>query len=338
MQLFIVGTVGLIGSDDVLACFIAGNVFTWDDWFRVETQDDSLQPTIDFLLNMVIFLWYGAVLPWHYFVTNPVVPIYRLIPLGILVLLFRRLPMVLTLHYFGVIHQIQDIRHAFFVGFFGPIGVSAIFYLYISREFLRKLPDRPDATQVSEVIDVVVWFLVLCSIVVHGLSIPLGKLGLYLPRSISTAISLERPSASQSRARDETGTPNQASGTGVQGSHGGPRDSSPAPLSMHWVPAVFVRFFKNVGKDFRRPQETDAHSAKDREGQPQSETSADSGEADGLHNISSPTNARPIGNVIPEPQSEKPAAAETGTATPQQRRGDFSPSIDCVAVPAVSIW
>lgn len=27
-QLFIVGTVGLIGSDDVLACFIAGNVFT----------------------------------------------------------------------------------------------------------------------------------------------------------------------------------------------------------------------------------------------------------------------------------------------------------------------
>lgn len=29
-QLFIVGTVGMIGSDDVLACFIAGNVFTWE--------------------------------------------------------------------------------------------------------------------------------------------------------------------------------------------------------------------------------------------------------------------------------------------------------------------
>ncbi len=27
-QLFIVGTCGMIGSDDVLACFIAGNVFT----------------------------------------------------------------------------------------------------------------------------------------------------------------------------------------------------------------------------------------------------------------------------------------------------------------------
>jgi hypothetical protein len=27
-QLFIVGTCGMIGSDDVLACFIAGNIFT----------------------------------------------------------------------------------------------------------------------------------------------------------------------------------------------------------------------------------------------------------------------------------------------------------------------
>ena len=32
LALFIVGTCGMIGTDDVLACFIAGNVFTWDDW------------------------------------------------------------------------------------------------------------------------------------------------------------------------------------------------------------------------------------------------------------------------------------------------------------------
>ena len=38
LALFIVGTCGMIGSDDVLACFIAGNAFTWDDWFRLETS------------------------------------------------------------------------------------------------------------------------------------------------------------------------------------------------------------------------------------------------------------------------------------------------------------
>lgn len=32
IALFTTGTCGMIGSDDVLACFIAGNAFTWDDW------------------------------------------------------------------------------------------------------------------------------------------------------------------------------------------------------------------------------------------------------------------------------------------------------------------
>lgn len=33
LALFITGTCGMIGSDDVLACFVAGNAFTWDDWY-----------------------------------------------------------------------------------------------------------------------------------------------------------------------------------------------------------------------------------------------------------------------------------------------------------------
>lgn len=89
LALFIVGTCGMIGSDDVLACFIAGNTFTWDDWFRLETLDDSLQPTIDMLLNLSIFMWYGAIAPWAMFAANNVIPLYRLVPLGVLILLFR---------------------------------------------------------------------------------------------------------------------------------------------------------------------------------------------------------------------------------------------------------
>ncbi|RDW71359.1 putative Na(+) antiporter 1 [Coleophoma cylindrospora] len=189
LSLFIVGTCGMIGSDDVLACFIAGNAFTWDDWFRLETLDDSLQPTIDMLLNLSVFMWYGAVAPWAAFNHNTVIPIYRLVPLGILILLFRRLPIVLALHKF--IHHIEDLRQAIFVGFFGPIGVSAVFYIYISMEFLETIKVdgvvREDAARLSETIHVVVWFLAICSIVVHGLSIPLGKFGFFLPRTLSRA-------------------------------------------------------------------------------------------------------------------------------------------------------
>ncbi|TVY29783.1 Na(+)/H(+) antiporter [Lachnellula hyalina] len=199
LALFIVGTCGMIGSDDVLACFIAGNAFTWDDWFRLETEDDALQPTIDMLLNLSIFMWFGAICPWSMFLHNSVIPIYRLIFLGILILLFRRLPVVFAFH--KLIHQIEDTRQAIFVGFFGPIGVSAVFYLYISLEFLETITvdgvQREDAKQLSEIMMVVIWFLAICSIVVHGLSIPLGKLGFFLPRTLSRAFT------SRSQERDE---------------------------------------------------------------------------------------------------------------------------------------
>ncbi|KAE9981870.1 hypothetical protein BLS_004248 [Venturia inaequalis] len=199
LALFIIGTAGMIGSDDVLACFIAGNTFTWDDWFRQETLDDSLQPTIDMLLNVAVFIWFGAVCPWNSFAHNNVIPLWRLILLGITVLLFRRIPIVMAMH--RQIHQIEEFKQAWFVGFFGPIGVSAIFYLYVSLEYLRDNVtdhghEREDAIKLGEIMNVVIWFLVVCSIVVHGLSIPLGTLGFQIPRTLSQVLSTEDDSNS----------------------------------------------------------------------------------------------------------------------------------------------
>lgn len=151
--------------------------------FRLETLDDSLQPTIDMLLNVTIFMWYvsysrvwriladsaryGAVCPWTSFVHNDVVPIYRLVGVGILVLLLRRLPFLLAIH--KMIPQIENINQAVFVGFFGPVGVSAVFYLLVAVEFVETLhvdgEPREDVKHLAETITVVVWFLVICSVV-----------------------------------------------------------------------------------------------------------------------------------------------------------------------------
>ena len=137
------------------------------DWFRIETMDDSLQPTIDMLLNLSMFMWFGAVCPWNSFLHNDIIPIYRLIFLGVLILLLRRLPIILAMHKY--IHQVENLSHAAFVGFFGPIGVGAIFYLSISREYLFEITVdgkvREDAQQVADAAEIVVWFLVICSIV-----------------------------------------------------------------------------------------------------------------------------------------------------------------------------
>ena len=119
------------------------------------------------LLNLSIFMWFGAVCPWATFVKNDVIPIYRLIPLGVLILLFRRVPIVYAMHW--KITQIEEKQQALFVGFFGPIGVSAVFYLYISLEFLAQVTVdgvmRKDASRLAEVMRVVIWFLAMCSIV-----------------------------------------------------------------------------------------------------------------------------------------------------------------------------
>ncbi|MCJ1469953.1 hypothetical protein MMC07_008598 [Pseudocyphellaria aurata] len=147
--------------------FAVALAFGWSDWFRLETLDDSLQPTIDMLLNLSIFMWFGAVCPWATFVHNDVIPIYRLVILGVLILLFRRLPIVYAMHW--KIKQIEEKQQALFVGFFGPIGVSAVFYLSISLEFLGQMTVdgviREDASRLADIMRVVIWFLAICSIV-----------------------------------------------------------------------------------------------------------------------------------------------------------------------------
>lgn len=53
LTFFTVGWVGIIGSDDILCCFVVGNALTWDDWFRIRSEEDSFQEVIDMLLNSV---------------------------------------------------------------------------------------------------------------------------------------------------------------------------------------------------------------------------------------------------------------------------------------------
>jgi hypothetical protein len=281
------------------------------------------------LLNVSIFIWFGAVTPWYKFVHNDVIPIYRLIPLGILVLLFRRLPIVYAMH--KKIHQIEEPRQALVVGFFGPIGVSAVFYLYISREFLRGIKQdgvvRDDAEHLSEIMLVVIWFLAICSIVsdtqalpdtdtpqvVHGISIPLGKLGFYLPRTISAAVSTERISR---RSTDDS-TPigeETLSGSSALASRFR-RYRAETSGSSSSLPRSFYRVGRSLVSDMHRGhQQTRNVSA------PANDITN--------RNISEPLNPRPLGKTLVKdtnresPLGATPTADRSGAVTP----GSHSPA------------
>ncbi|OBZ85176.1 putative Na(+)/H(+) antiporter C3A11.09 [Choanephora cucurbitarum] len=181
LALFLTGGVGLIGSDDLLACFVAGNSLTWDDWFRTETEQAHLMEVVDMLLNLSIFVFIGATIPWSSFADTSIqITLWRLFVLAILVLLLRRLPIILALYRY--ISAIKNWREAVFTGWFGPIGVGAIFYYTAALEAIPA--DGPNA-HARSVIQPVVYFLVIASVVAHGVTIPLFYVGKFAKRTLT---------------------------------------------------------------------------------------------------------------------------------------------------------
>ncbi|KAK8145551.1 hypothetical protein G3M48_004292 [Beauveria asiatica] len=173
---FLVGTCGAIGTDDLLACFVAGNALNWDGEYLEETErrHDEVNSCIDVLLNFGGFMYIGTIIPWSDFddPDGTGLTYGRLVLLGILVMLFRRIPAIL-ITYKLMPAVCTNWKEALFMGYFGPIGAGAVFYLEHSRHLFPTLGEGDEEeTNLARAIGPVVYWLVLFSIVVHGLSIP----------------------------------------------------------------------------------------------------------------------------------------------------------------------
>ncbi|WP_432487808.1 cation:proton antiporter domain-containing protein [Kineococcus sp. SYSU DK018] len=117
----VLGVTRVLGGDGVLAAFVAGLAYNR----LVPDSDRSPQDAVDEAVNryavLPLFLLLGAVLPWGGWADlGP-----GAIAFAVLVLLVRRLPFVLAL---GRPLGLRG-RDAAFAGWFGPMGVSAVFYL-----------------------------------------------------------------------------------------------------------------------------------------------------------------------------------------------------------------
>ncbi|KAL2784827.1 Sodium/hydrogen exchanger family-domain-containing protein [Aspergillus keveii] len=177
LGLFIIGTCGCIGTNDLLACFSAGVALNWDGGFLAETEarHDEVNPCIDVLLNFGGFMYIGAVIPWDDFhqpdtsgITWP-----RLLLLGVLVLLFRRIPSTLALYKF-MPKCCKNWREALFMGYFGPIGIGAVFYAEHAAHLFPALGEGSEMeTILMRDLKPTIYFLVIFSILVHSLSIPI---------------------------------------------------------------------------------------------------------------------------------------------------------------------
>lgn len=175
--LILAGTSGVLGTNDLIACAAAGHALNWDGEYlqEVERRHDEVNSCIDVLLNFGGFMYIGAIIPWSDFhdPEGTGITIGRLFGLGFMVFFLRRIP-ALLIGYKLMPRVVANWREALFMGYFGPIGIGAVFYVEHARHVIPKEGEADEElNNLVKAMAPCIHFLVVFSIVAHGLSTPI---------------------------------------------------------------------------------------------------------------------------------------------------------------------
>ncbi len=160
LSLAVLGGTKLLSTDGILAVFAAGIALNIAVSAEDDTQEERMQEAINRFFVLPVFVLLGLALPWQQWLELG----WAGLLLVAAVLLLRRPPAVLTVT--PILPQACGIRDTLFLGWFGPVGVAALFYAALA---LREI----GAEEVWAV-----GSLVICaSILVHGVTAaPLTRL------------------------------------------------------------------------------------------------------------------------------------------------------------------
>lgn len=148
------GGIRAADGDGVLAVFAAGLAFRLtipeDALYHAEEQ---IQDVVQRVFQLPIFVLIGMLLPWSQWIAMG----WQAPALIVAILMLRRIPALLLIHrIFPVFHCRTD---ALFCGWFGPIGIAAVFY--------AVMVERVDSDQV---VWPVVSLMIVASTLIHGLT------------------------------------------------------------------------------------------------------------------------------------------------------------------------
>lgn len=153
LSLCVLGGATLLGAEGILAVFIAGLAFDAVASNRERVTEERVQEAINRFFIVPVFVLFGIALPWSAWAEVG----WVLVPFAAAVLLLRRLPALLLMA--AVVPDLRFRHDALFVGWFGPIGVAAIYYATLAS---RQLADPQLWAMASAVI--------AASIVAHGIT------------------------------------------------------------------------------------------------------------------------------------------------------------------------
>jgi len=174
-----------------IAVFSAGVIIAWDDFFAAESANTHAQEVLDMLMNWAFFIFFGSSINWEAF-NNGYLVLWRLFLVTALIFVFRRLPAVLVFR--NWITPIRFFKESLYVGWFGPVGVGAMWYTSLAIQRLHIEPFEHEVTtdgttiksenQLFNMYYYSIMFIVLCSIILHGITVPIAHMTLtYTTRS-----------------------------------------------------------------------------------------------------------------------------------------------------------
>ena len=153
LTLLVLGIGKLLGTDSILAVFAAGIAFDQEVGGKQRSEADNVQEAVNLFFTLPVFVLFGLIAPWEKWLALG----WGGLALAALVLLLRRLPIVLALRRWLPPVRGRDI--SWVMGWFGPIGVSALFYATLAT-----------GRTGSETPWVAVSLVVLASIIAHGVT------------------------------------------------------------------------------------------------------------------------------------------------------------------------
>lgn len=153
LALVALGSTRLVDTDGILAVFAAGIALNMAVSTEVQEEEEKIDEAVNRFFVLPVFVLLGLALPWGEWIELG----WKGLALAGLVLLLRRLPWVLAL--VGLVPAMRNRQDGLFTGWFGPIGVAALYYATLAEH----------TTGLHEVW-VVGSLVISVSVLVHGVS------------------------------------------------------------------------------------------------------------------------------------------------------------------------
>lgn len=151
----------LLHMNPIIAVFAGGFVFAKDITAAEDLKEERIQETMERITTVPVFFILGLMLPWQDWYNLG----WTAVLIVVLILFLRRLPALLILMPFMPQFR-KKIYSVLIMGWFGPIGVAALYYAVLAKEKAHF----EDAWIIPSLV-------VAASTVVHGLtSVSLEKL------------------------------------------------------------------------------------------------------------------------------------------------------------------